>query len=131
MAASSLPAEVITLLLSMLSPPEMARAACVCRAWRDALAASPLWQATFERTFGPATVDSLMRRAAPNAPNWRAALVERYRAGAGWRNGRCTAHTLKAANSNANLFRIVDDLLISGNEDGASGGCAHARRLRA
>jgi hypothetical protein len=119
MAAAALPEEVLAAVLALLSPPELARAACVCRSWCVAAASSVLWQAAFLRTFEPAEAAELVRRAAPGAPDWRAALAERYRAGAGWRDGRCRTYTLKAANRLGDLFCISDDHLICCNEDGA------------
>jgi hypothetical protein len=91
----------------------------VCRTWRAAAAGSALWRAAFMRTFGPTAAAQLTRRTALGAPDWRAALVDRYRAGAAWRDGRCRSRTLEAANREACIFCIADDHLIACSMDGA------------
>jgi hypothetical protein len=119
MAAAALPDEVLAAVLALLTPPELASAACVCRTWRAAAAGSALWRDAYRRTFGPAVAAEVARRAAPGAPDWRAAVADRYRAGAAWRDGRCRTHTLEAANHQAEFFCIADDHLICCNADGA------------
>ena len=131
MAAASLPAEVLGLLFAFLAPPEVAAAACVCKAWCAALADPALWQRAFLFAFGEDAAAEVARRAAPGTPDWRAAAADRYRTGAAWRDGRCRAHTLEGANLEGGGFRIVDDHLIVGSADGAQAcASAHAPRGR-
>jgi hypothetical protein len=119
MAAAALPEEVLAAVLALLTPPELAFAACVCRAWRAAAAGSALWRAAYLRTFGPVEAAEVARRAAPGAPDWRAAVADRYCAGAAFRDGHCRVHTLEAANREVESFFISDDHLFSCNADGA------------
>ncbi len=119
MAAAVLPEEVLAAVLALLTPPELAFAACVCRPWRAAAADSALWRDAYTRAFGHEGTAQVTRRAAAGAPDWRAAVADRYRAGAAWRDGRCRSRTLEAANRQAELFRVVDDHLICCNADGA------------
>ena len=131
MTALELPDEVLVLVLSRFSIPELGQAACVSRAWRAAASSPQLWQAAFLRLLGPAAAAAVSRRAslAGGAPDWRQAASERHRASIGWQRGRCRVTELASSNREAGLFRIIDDHLLVGNVDGARGTPAAAATL--
>ena len=131
MTALELPDEVLTLVLSRFTIPELGQAACVSRAWRAAASSPQLWHAAFLRLLGPAAAAAVSRRAslAGGAPDWRQAASERHRASIGWQRGRCRVTELPSSNREAGLFRIIDDHLLVGNVDGARGTPAAAATL--
>jgi hypothetical protein len=127
MAAAALPDEVLACIYALLMPPEVAAAACVCRAWRAAAANPAMWRDAFVRLFGAHAAAALLHCSGVAPPNWRGAVADRYRASVGWRDAKCRAYKLEGANQDAEVFKIVDGYLLACNADG---GCAHASAAR-
>jgi hypothetical protein len=68
--------EVIEQILSFMTPPEMARAACVSREWRQAAACPRLWRAALVSAFGePAASAAAETVDDEEGGCWRAAFL--------------------------------------------------------
>jgi hypothetical protein len=67
--------EVIEQILSFLTPPEMARAACVSREWRQAAACPRLWRAALVSAFGESAAAAAAQTVDDEGGSWRAAFL--------------------------------------------------------